>query len=133
MSLSVATYLYCTRQKRKFPQFVKLQIALILFEYSLATALQAYVVHHSKQNNFGRDGNIQGETLFVKIFYPFNEVLNLGFLYYNWTYVLQYLKAAFILPVVLAGPLLERQGQDVVELLRQATSKYVCINWVWKG
>ena len=38
---------------------------------------------------------------------------NLMFLYYNWVYVIIYVKAAHMLPIVLAAPRLEAEQVNV--------------------
>ena len=73
---------------------------LIDIEYTIAVGLQTWVTIESRQTDFGH-GDVERSELYLKLTYPLEMLINVLFLYYNWIYVNQYLKAGLLLPLML--------------------------------
>lgn len=92
------------------------------------------ILVHTKPSNFNEyPTDMQNEQIYLKVTYVLTNLTNLMFLYYNWLYVIIYVKTAHILPIVLAAPRLEAEKVDVNKLMIEATRKVVRINYAWNG
>lgn len=127
-SLSVTAYLYCTREKRHFPKYIKFQLALILAEYLLATGTTAWTLVVKSQ---GGPENAQSGSIYITVTYQTNNFQNLMYLYYNWLYVCQYLKAALFLPILLTARQYDGRVEDYEQLLEGKRLKLRRINLIW--
>ena len=83
-SLSVTAYLYRTREKRHFPQYIKLQLALVSAEYFIALCCQTWKLIVYSQ---GGIEDAESGTIYIQVTYPLNNLTSLMYLYYNWLYV----------------------------------------------
>lgn len=86
--------------------FVKLQLLIIDVEYLLMTIVGIWKLF---ETDYGTK-EPEKESLYIKITYPINNLTSLMFLYYNWLYVSQYLKAALLLPILLTARQLKEDG-----------------------
>ena len=125
----VSVYLWWTKDRRKLPRFVMKQLISLNFLFIFAIIIQVYLTYHDFVKKSTNQHYTDRESLYRKITYPLQSLINVFFLQVNWEYVNCYFKAALLLPIIL-----DQDKIQVDEARKQITLRQKLIkvtNYVW--